>query len=136
MRYDWYKWYPGRYAAKTMDFTPAQDGIYRRLLDWYMEKGVPLPLTMTGLARAAGVSLAEMEDAFTVIRPLLVETPEGFRDNVCDDELANQESSHRSFSERGKKAHPAQATASAIAEPTAPAKAQASVCLLYTSRCV
>src|SRR5262249_4899577 len=38
---DWYPWYSDLYEADTLHLTPAQDGIYRRLIDWYMSKRRP-----------------------------------------------------------------------------------------------
>ena len=40
---DWFPWYPERYKNKTLHLTVEQGGIYRRLIDHYMETRQPLP---------------------------------------------------------------------------------------------
>lgn len=68
MSQDWYMWFPARYRAKTMHLTAEQDGIYRRLIDHYMETEQPLPDNDVALARIAGVTDIQWENASSILR--------------------------------------------------------------------
>lgn len=57
----WYPFYPAHYRRDTMHLTAEQDGVYRRLIDHYMETRTPLPNNGTALARIAGVSTEHWE---------------------------------------------------------------------------
>jgi uncharacterized protein YdaU (DUF1376 family) len=104
MRYDWYKFYPARYKAATIDLTLEQDGAYRRLIDHYMETGHPLPPSMTGLARICGVGVDQMEVLFKTLSPHLKPDADGsLHITLCDELLAEQEHSHQFRHNNGKR---------------------------------
>jgi uncharacterized protein YdaU (DUF1376 family) len=63
----WFPWYPAIYRADTQHLTAEQDGIYRRLIDFYMESQRPLPANDAALARIAGVSLECWSDAKRIL---------------------------------------------------------------------
>jgi uncharacterized protein YdaU (DUF1376 family) len=52
----WYAWKPVRYRNRTMGLTLAQDGLYRRLIDYYMETRQPLPNGPLALAAICRIS--------------------------------------------------------------------------------
>ena len=56
MAHEWFPWYPALYRADTMHLTAEQDGVYRRLIDHYMETRQPLPDSDVALARIAGIT--------------------------------------------------------------------------------
>jgi uncharacterized protein YdaU (DUF1376 family) len=100
---EWFRWYPALYKADTMHLTAEQDGIYRRLIDHYMETRQPLPDSDAAIARIAGVSLDAWAMAAAIVRPFF--TPDGkggLRQKRCDVELDRQDASARTQSEKGK----------------------------------
>ena len=56
----WFKFYPARFRRKTMHLCPYQDGLYRRLIDEYSVKDLPVdasPKQPIGFsAKASGAS--------------------------------------------------------------------------------
>ena len=64
----WYSWYPGKFKSATRHLTAEQDGIYRRLLDEYMETREPLPDNDIALARIEGVNEIKWLDASRIVR--------------------------------------------------------------------
>jgi uncharacterized protein YdaU (DUF1376 family) len=58
---EWYPHYLSDYAADTMGLSLAEDGAYRRLIDWYYLNERPLPADDQSLAAICRVSLAEWE---------------------------------------------------------------------------
>ena len=64
---NWFKWYPGRFKADTMHLSVEEEGIYRRLIDHYMETAQPLPNNLQALARIAGVTVDHIESCWPVL---------------------------------------------------------------------
>lgn len=99
----WFPWYPGRFKADTMHLTALQDGIYRRLIDHYMETKMGLPDNDNALARIAGVSVSEFVDNSGIIRGFFEVKTEGrLSHKKCDAILKQQEKISKSYSKRGK----------------------------------
>ncbi len=104
MSYEWFPWYPALFRADTMHLTAEQDGIYRRLIDHYMETRQPLPDSDTALARIAGVSVDSWAMAAAMVRPFFKASAQGFlHHKKCDNVLAVQDGRNKKQSEKGKK---------------------------------
>lgn len=105
----WFPWYPTRYKADTMHLTALQDGIYRRLIDHYMETKCPLPDNDGALARIAGVTAAEFAENSSVIRAFFTPAASAKGGKLqlylkkCDAILKDQEERRLSHFNRGKK---------------------------------
>lgn len=100
----WYPWYPAAFRADTMHLSAEQDGIYRRLLDHYMETRQPLPDNDAALARIAGITLDSYSHHLAIAKAFFTPTGDGFlRHKRCDAELDKQDGKTSSHSERGKK---------------------------------
>lgn len=99
----WFPWYPGRFKADTMHLTALQDGIYRRLIDHYMETKMGLPDNDNALARISGVSVQEFVDNSCIIRGFFEVKTEGrLSHKKCDAILKHQGKISKSYSKRGK----------------------------------
>ena len=100
---EWYPWYPAIYKADTIHLTAEQDGIYRRLIDHYMETRQPLPNNDAALARIAGITLDSWAIAAAIILPFFTPTKNGkLHLKRCDAELERQDGRNRLQSEKGK----------------------------------
>lgn len=88
----WFPWYPQLYRNDTLHLTPEQDGIYRRLIDHYMESASPLPDNVVALCRIAGC------DSHAISIPLAFFAHEegiGYRHKKCDSLLADMYERHQ-----------------------------------------
>lgn len=102
---DWYPWYPALYRADTLHLTAEQDGIYRRLIDHYMETRLPLPDNNMALARIAAVSPECFEHAASILRAFFQQCPDGLlRHKRCDIELDAQDERSGKRSDRARHA--------------------------------
>ena len=99
---NWYKWFPARYKADTMHLTAEQDGIYRRLIDHYMETTQPLPDSVAALARIAGVSSSELEGNWPILCHFFRENQGKLHLKICDELIQDREQKAQRFSEYGK----------------------------------
>jgi uncharacterized protein YdaU (DUF1376 family) len=104
MNFDfWFPWYPADYRADTMHLTPAQDGVYRRLIDHYMETRQPLPDNDTALARIAGINLDSCSHDLAIAKAFFSPAENGLlRHKRCDIELDRQHSKIVSYQKRGE----------------------------------
>jgi uncharacterized protein YdaU (DUF1376 family) len=89
---DWFPWYPMRFKAKTMHLSLAEDGLYRRLIDYYMETRSPLPDNHVALARIVGISLEEFDKIAPAILSLYFchSAPNSYSHKMCDEILCDQ----------------------------------------------
>lgn len=102
---DWFPWYPERYRNKTLHLTAEQDGIYRRLIDHYMDTRKPLPDNNHALARISGVSIECFEHASSTIRAFFKKPTSGVLHHItCDEMLDEQDKLAKFRSERATKA--------------------------------
>lgn len=93
----WYPWYPVAFRRDTMHLTLEQDGLYRRLIDHYMETRQPIPNNDIAIARIAGVSTETWLSLKDVILPFFaIKQNDGKSDcailchKKCDKVLSNQ----------------------------------------------
>ena len=104
MSHEWFKWYPAIYKADTAHLTAEQDGIYRRLIDYYMETRQPILNNDIAIARAAGIGIDAWAMAAAMIRPFFKEGKDGYlHHSFCDAQLRQQDSKAKNQSEKGKK---------------------------------
>jgi len=100
----WYPWKPNKYKGATMHLTALQDGIYRRLIDHYMETKEPLPDNDDALARIAGVTVDMFGDNAGVIRKFFKSNGKGrLKNKECDDNLRKEKKLSQTKAENGRK---------------------------------
>jgi len=100
---DWYPFYYIAYKADTLNFSLAEDGAYRRLIDFYMETREPLPDNEASLCRIIGIGINEFR---TVAEQVLskFESIDGLLHNEkCNIELDRQDGLTKKRSIAGKK---------------------------------
>lgn len=100
---NWYKRYPGDFAAKTRHLSLAERGAYDALLDHYYATMSPLPVDVRSLCRITGAQ-GEAEEA--AVRRVAAEFFEvhgdGTRHNKrADEEIAKWKSKEKSRSKGG-----------------------------------
>lgn len=91
----WYPWYPALFKADTRHLTAEQDGIYRRLIDEYMETREPLPANDVALARIAGVNENSWLDAKRIVLAFFTHKNGMYFHKKCDQELDIQDKKAR-----------------------------------------
>jgi len=100
----WYPFYPSRFKSATRHLTAEQDGIYRRLIDEYMETREPLPNNDIALARIAGVNENKWLDAARILRAYFTHNNGMLYHDYCDEMLDIQDKKAKKRSESAKKA--------------------------------
>jgi len=103
MKYDWFPWYPTKFRGATMHLSAEQDGIYRRLIDHYMETEKPLPDNDTALARIAGVSEDSFKLSSTVLKAFFKSKNGRLFHETCDKNLEDMNARYLKMHERAKK---------------------------------
>jgi uncharacterized protein YdaU (DUF1376 family) len=98
----WFPWTPARFRGDTMHLSAEQDGIYRRLIDHYMETGLPLPDNDSALARIAGISGETWAIAAAILRPFFRQSDGRLWLKKCDEILADQASRSEENSRKGR----------------------------------
>lgn len=78
----------GDYLKKTTGLTMAQDGAYRRALDWYYDREGPLPLKPHVYCELRCMTKADRDAVDVVLARYFTETTEGYRKERCDEEIA------------------------------------------------
>jgi len=92
----WFPWYPARFKSKTMHLSPEQDGIYRRLIDHYMETRAPLPENNGALARIAGCPVEIIEENASSILDAFFMLKDGlYYHKTCNERLDEQDAKSR-----------------------------------------
>jgi uncharacterized protein YdaU (DUF1376 family) len=87
-----------------MHLTAEQDGIYRRLIDYYMESRQPLPDNDFALARIAGVDNDCFKHASSILRAFFEQRDGVLNHKKCDELLDEQDSKSKFYAKRAKKA--------------------------------
>ena len=83
-----YPHHVGDYLKKTIGLSMAQDGAYRRALDWYYSHEGPLPPKPEVYAELRCMSKQDRDAVDVVLGKYFTETPDGFRHERCDEEIA------------------------------------------------
>lgn len=83
---NYYPFHLGDYAAHTAHLDPLEDLAYRRMLDLYYLREMPLPVESSDIARLIRMrgNVAEIE---SVLREFFVRGEDGWHNERCDDEL-------------------------------------------------
>ena len=101
--FEWFPWFPALYRADTMHLTAEQDGIYRRLIDHYMETRRPLPESLFALARIAGVDQECFGYAWSMLQAFFTHQPGiGYTHKRCEMTLAEQHERHQKAQEKAR----------------------------------
>jgi uncharacterized protein YdaU (DUF1376 family) len=103
-----YDFYPGDYQRDTADLTIVEDGIYRRLLDWYYSNERPIPDDRaTNIVRA--ISEEERKKTHWVLSRFFKSEPSGsggegisWRSERCDREIEKARKRINAAKENGK----------------------------------
>lgn len=106
----WFPWYPLKMKADTMHLSALQDGIYRRLIDHYMETQEALPNNNDALARIAGVPVDMFVDNSVDILKLFRKRKDGrLYLKRCEEILRDQKKRSKIYRKNGKKGGKARA---------------------------
>src|SRR5262249_25064399 len=100
---DWFPWYPTLYEGDTMHLTLAQDGAYRRLIDWYMLKRRPLPDNDHARAAIGRIGIDEWLAMAMPVRAFFKPKNGLLYHKRCDIELDKQDKGIKKHSEISKK---------------------------------
>ena len=80
-----YRFHIGDFRGATAFLTLEQEGAYRRLLDWYYDTEMPIPLNIEWLSMRIRV---EAETLSLVLREFFTETEHGWINERCEAEIA------------------------------------------------
>lgn len=84
---NYYPMHLGDYAAHAGHLEPMEDLAYRRMLDAYYLREGPLPSDPAAVARLVRLR-AHAAEVEAVLREFFTETPEGWRHERCEEEIA------------------------------------------------
>lgn len=104
MSFDWYPFNPTDFRRDTYHLCAAADGIYRRLIDEYMQTGRPLPDSDAALAGIARVSTEEFAAHSPTVRALFFSKDGKLIQKRCEKELHAQRMLAASRSKKAKEA--------------------------------
>ena len=86
---NYYPFHIGDYASATRHLTWDEDMAYRRLIDAYYTRETPIPLDTRQAYRLVMATTPEQREAVdTVLVEFFTETPDGWINNRCDEEIA------------------------------------------------
>lgn len=101
----WMPHYIGDYMKATVHLTAQQDGIYRRLRDFYWENGGPIPADLRTLHRAARALLPEeRNDVEFILNSFFIFDGDHFRHPELDKRYQEAWERYQKKSEAGKNA--------------------------------
>lgn len=84
---NYYPFHVGDYAVDTRYLTLMQDLAYRRLIDLYYTRELPIPLDVEEAARKIGMT-EHVGDVQLVLRDFFQQAEDGYRHKRCDEEIA------------------------------------------------
>jgi uncharacterized protein YdaU (DUF1376 family) len=86
---NYYAFHIGDYAGATRHLSWDEDMAYRRMLDAYYTREAPLPIDRRQLYRLIGAAEKRQREAVDgVLAEFFVETPDGWANARCDEEIA------------------------------------------------
>lgn len=86
---NYYPFHIGDYASATRHLTWDEDMAYRRLIDAYYTRETPIPSELRQVYRLVMATTPEQREAVdTVLVEFFTETPDGWINNRCDEEIA------------------------------------------------
>lgn len=83
-----YPHHVGDYLKKTLGLSLAQDGAYRRAIDWYYDHEGPLPLKPAVYDELRCKGKPDRDAVDVVLAKYFTQTSEGYRHERCDEEIA------------------------------------------------
>jgi uncharacterized protein YdaU (DUF1376 family) len=90
----WYPHHLGDYLKKTGHLSLVEEGVYRRLIDWYYIHEKPLPKDDASIARIVRARTpAERSAVRTVVGEFFIEAEDGWHQGRIDKQLAKAEKS-------------------------------------------
>lgn len=106
---NYYEHHIGDYDQATAHLSAVEDGIYSRMIRWYMASEAPLPADIKAISRRVRAHTADERAAVqTVLGEFFELRADGYHQHRCDDEIARykdkQGKAKRSASARWKKA--------------------------------
>lgn len=104
----WYPWTPSWFREKTIHLTYAQRGLYRDLIDYYMETKKALPDNDIALANICRIDLSTWQLHSVEIRAMFVKIKDEkgvalLSQNTCDENLAFDAARSKKNSKNGQK---------------------------------
>lgn len=85
---NYYEHHLGDYAKDTVHLTMVEDGAYRRLLDVYYVKELPLPAEESKIFKLARASTKQEKDAVrSILSEFFSRSPDGWHHKRCDEEI-------------------------------------------------
>lgn len=101
---NYYPHHIGDYLTATAHLTWLEDAAYRRLMDVYYTRELPLPADIGQACRLVRAASKEERRAVeTVLREFFEECPDGWRHGRCDEEIAKASVAKKAAKENGKK---------------------------------
>lgn len=100
---DWYPHNIGDYEADTLHLTAAEDGAYRRLVDWYYKNERPLPDDDHALAAIARIDSMQFKAMAATIRAFFVARNGLLQHKRCNKVIAEQTGKRRDWKQRKEK---------------------------------
>lgn len=82
-----YKHHIGDYMKDTAHLSLVEEGIYRRLLDWYYANERPLPSDFERICRLVRAEESEKKHVRDVLNEFFIAGNDGYRNARCDREL-------------------------------------------------
>lgn len=104
MSQDWFRAYPGSWDADTLHLTPYQDGLYWRLVRWYMMHRRPPPDNDQALANICRIGLPDWLENASLMRQFFVSKNGLLLHKRCNRELDWQDKVTKTRSDTAKKA--------------------------------
>lgn len=85
---NYYEHHLGDYAKDTVHLTMVEDGAYRRLIDVYYVKELPLPAEESKIFKLARASTKQEKDAVrSILDEFFSQSPDGWHHKRCDQEI-------------------------------------------------
>ncbi len=84
---NYYSFHVGDYAVDTRHLTLLEDLAYRRLIDLYYTREMPIPLDVEEAARRIGMR-DHVDEVKTVLGDFFQASDDGYRHKRCDEEIA------------------------------------------------
>lgn len=105
---NYYEHHIGDYDQATAHLSAVEDGIYSRMIRWYMASESPLPADIKAISRRVRAHTADERAAVqTVLGEFFELRADGYHQHRCDDEVARykekQDKAKRSANARWKK---------------------------------
>lgn len=99
----WFPWYPGHYERDAGHLDHVADSCYRRLIDFYMRGGEPIPRDPVRLMHVTRTTPQQFQTVWPQIEGFFTEIDGLLHLKRCNIELDRQDTRRRFASEAGKR---------------------------------